>query len=329
MTGCYHFAMATTTTTRTTPEQARPADIIAATGLIKRYGDFTAVNNVSFAVRRGECFGLLGPNGAGKTTTIRMITCVSPVTFGELLVDGMPVQEAPREIKSLLGVIPQDNNLDPELTVRQNLRVYARYFGLPSKEAERRIDEVLGFFQLTDKQDARIDELSGGLRRRLTIARGLINSPSILVLDEPTTGLDPQAKHMVWQKLRQLRTRGVTMLLTTHYMDEAEHLCDRIVIMDEGRIIAEGAPRPLIEEHVGEDVIEVHMGDNDPASAMERLMRHADLRIERFEDILYVYKPASSEFDPQAIEEFADRLVYRRANLEDVFLKLTGRALVK
>jgi lipooligosaccharide transport system ATP-binding protein len=320
--------MTTVLTERTTPERASAPEIIEAHGLLKTYSDFTAVNGVTFAVHPGECFGLLGPNGAGKTTTIRMITCVSPVTAGELLVDGMPVQEAPREIKSLLGVVPQDSNLDPDLTVRQNLRVFARYFDLPSKEAERRIDEVLNFFQLTEKQNDRIDELSGGLKRRLTIARGLINAPKIMVLDEPTTGLDPQAKHLVWQKLRQLRTRGVTMLLTTHYMDEAEHLCDRIVIMDHGRIIAEGAPRDLIAEHAGEDVIEVHMGGNDPAQAMGELMRHADLRIERFEDILYVYKPADSAFEPKSIEEFADRLVYRRANLEDVFLKLTGRALV-
>ncbi|HUF54184.1 MAG TPA: ATP-binding cassette domain-containing protein [Dehalococcoidia bacterium] len=319
--------MTTTTSPRIAPEQAVAAEIISASGLVKRYGDFTAVDGVTFDVHRGECFGLLGPNGAGKTTTIRMITCVSPVSGGELLVDGMPVQDAPREIKSLLGVIPQESNLDAELSVRQNLRVYARYFDLPSREAERRIDEVLNFFQLNDKQNARIDELSGGLKRRLVIARGLINNPKILVLDEPTTGLDPQAKHMVWQKLRQLRTRGVTMLLTTHYMDEAEHLCDRIVIMDHGRIIAEGSPRPLIEEHVGEDVIEVHLGAQDPASAMDRLMRYADLRIERFDDILYVYKPADSEFDPRTIEDFTDRLVYRKANLEDVFLKLTGRAL--
>ena len=313
---------------RTTPEPVSPPDIIAAHGLLKMYGDFTAVNGVTFAVHAGECFGLLGPNGAGKTTTIRMITCVSPVTAGELLVDGMPVQEAPREIKSLLGVVPQDSNLDPDLTVRQNLRVHARYFDIPSKEAERRIDEVLNFFQLNEKQNDRIDELSGGLKRRLTIARGLINSPKIMVLDEPTTGLDPQAKHLVWQKLRQLRTRGVTMLLTTHYMDEAEHLCDRIVIMDQGRIIAEGAPRDLIDEHAGEDVIEVHLGGRDAAPAMGELMRHDDLRIERFEDIFYVYKPRESAFDPNVIEPHADRLVYRRANLEDVFLKLTGRALV-
>jgi lipooligosaccharide transport system ATP-binding protein len=314
---------------RTSPEKAIPPDIIAARGLVKRYSDFTAVDGISFAVQPGECFGLLGPNGAGKTTTIRMITCVSPVTAGELVVDGMPVQAEPRAIKSLLGVVPQDNNLDPELSVRQNLRVFGRYFGLPSKEAERRIDEVLNFFQLADKQKDRIDELSGGLRRRLTIARGLINAPKIMVLDEPTTGLDPQARHMVWQKLRQLRTRGVTMLLTTHYMDEAEHLCDRLVIMDRGRIIAAGKPAELIAEHAPGDVVEIHLGGKDAAPVMHELMRHHDLGIERFDDILYVFKPTSSVFDPKKIEELAERVVYRRANLEDVFLKLTGRALAE
>jgi lipooligosaccharide transport system ATP-binding protein len=314
---------------RASPEQAVAADIVAARGLVKRFGDFTAVDGISFAVRPGECFGLLGPNGAGKTTTIRMIGCVSPVTAGELLVGGMPVQEEPRAIKSLLGVVPQENNLDPELSVRKNLRVYARYFGLPPREAERRIDEVLNFFQLLDKQNDRIDELSGGLKRRLTIARGLINAPRIMLLDEPTTGLDPQARHMVWQKLRQLRTRGVTMLLTTHYMDEAEHLCDRIVIMDHGRIIAEGKPAELIAQHAAGDVVEVHLGGKDAAPVMHELMRHGDLGIERFEDILYVFKPSTSFFDPKRIEEHAERVVYRRANLEDVFLKLTGRALAE
>jgi len=312
---------------RTMPEKATPAEIISASGLVKRYGTFTAVNGISFVVRPGECVGLLGPNGAGKTTTIRMITCVSPVTEGELLVDAMPVQEEPRAIKSLLGVVPQENNLDPDLSVRQNLRAFARYFDLPSSEAESRIDEVLTFFQLTDKQNDRIDELSGGLKRRLIIARGLINDPKIMVLDEPTTGLDPQARHLVWQKLRQLRTRGVTMLLTTHYMDEAEHLCDRVVIIDRGVIITEGAPRDLIAEHAGENVFEIHLGSRDAAPVMHELMRHADLGIERFDDILLVYRPESSLFDVTKIEQFADRVVRRHANLEDVFLKLTGRAL--
>jgi lipooligosaccharide transport system ATP-binding protein len=309
--------------------KALPADeqIIVARDLVKRYGDLTAVDGISFEVRRGECVGLLGPNGAGKTTAIRMITCVSPVTSGELFVDWMPVQQRARRIKSILGVVPQDDNLDPDLTVRQNLRAYARYFGLPRRVAEERITEALGLFQLTEKQNDRIEQLSGGLRRRLTIARGLLNSPKILVLDEPTTGLDPQARHLVWQKLRHLRSQGVTMLLTTHNMDEAAHLCDRIVIIDHGRIIAEGAPDQLVSEHAGGDVMEIHLGDEDAAPVMRELLSHDGLDIERHADILYVFTRGNKDLDLKRIEEYADRVVYRRANLEDVFLKLTGRGL--
>ena len=301
--------------------------IVVARDLVKRYGELTAVDGISFEVRRGECFGLLGPNGAGKTTTIRMISCVSPVTSGELTVDWMPVQTRSRRIKATIGVVPQDDNLDPDLTVYQNLRAYARYFNIPKAEAEERINEALTLFQLTEKHNARIQDLSGGLKRRLTIARGLLNSPTILVLDEPTTGLDPQARHLVWQKLRHLRSRGVTMLLTTHYMDEAAHLCDRILIMDQGRIIAQGTPEDLVREHAGSDVMEVHLGDTDPAPVMRELLRHDHLNIERYDDILYVFTHGLNGFDARSIEESADRVVYRRANLEDVFLKLTGRGL--
>jgi lipooligosaccharide transport system ATP-binding protein len=306
-----------------------PADdqIIVARDLFKRYGDLVAVDGVTFEVRRGECFGLLGPNGAGKTTTIRMITCQSPVTSGDLLVDWMPVQTRARRIKGILGIVPQEDNLDPDLTVRQNLRAYARFFRIPKHVAEERVDEALELFQLTEKQHDRIDELSGGLRRRLTVARGLLNSPKILVLDEPTTGLDPQARHLVWQKLRNLRAQGVTMLLTTHYMDEAAHLCDRIVVIDHGRIIAEGSPEELVRTQAGGDVIEVHLGDHDPADAMRELLRYDNLEVERHEDILYAFVRGETAFDAKCVEEHADRVVYRRANLEDVFLKLTGRGL--
>ena len=228
----------------------REDGIVMARDLVKRYGDFTAVNSISFSVKSGECFGLLGPNGAGKTTTIKMINCVSPVTEGILTVDGMDVQDHPREVKSILGVVPQEDNLDPDLSVRQNLRAYARYFDMPKDVAEKRIDEALHLFQLFERQNDRLDVLSGGMKRRLTIARGLLNQPRILVLDEPTTGLDPQARHLVWQKLRGLRAQGVTMLLTTHYMDEAAHLCDRIVIIDRGKIIEEGTPDGLIENSI-------------------------------------------------------------------------------
>jgi lipooligosaccharide transport system ATP-binding protein len=256
-----------------------------------------------------------------------MINCVSPVTSGELLVDWMPVQTRQRRIKATLGVVPQDDNLDPDLTIYQNLRAYARYFDIPKAEAEERIADALNLFQLSDRRNDRIQELSGGLKRRLTIARGLLNAPKILMLDEPTTGLDPQAKHLVWQKLRYLRSQGVTMLLTTHYMDEAQHLCDRILIIDKGRIIASGTPDELVKEHAGSDVMEVHLGDADAAPVMGELLRHEHLNVERFSDILYVFTNGQNGFDVRGIEENAERVVYRRANLEDVFLKLTGRGL--
>jgi lipooligosaccharide transport system ATP-binding protein len=301
--------------------------IIVARSLTKRYGDFTAVDAIDFVVQPGECFGFLGPNGAGKTTTIRMITCISPVTSGTLVVDGMDVARDQRRIKSILGVVPQEDNLDPDLTVRQNLRAYARYFNLPGRVAEERIDEALSLLQLTEKQHDRIEELSGGLKRRLTIARGLLNSPKILVLDEPTTGLDPQARHLVWQKLRYLRSQGVTMLLTTHYMEEASHLCDRIVILHQGRIIAEGAPDELVRRHAGEQVVEVHVAPEDKPAVLARLAGRGDVTVEEVEDILYVYVRGDNGFDPQSLKVNGARVVLRSAGLEDVFLKLTGRGL--
>jgi lipooligosaccharide transport system ATP-binding protein len=304
-------------------------DIVIARNLVKRYGDFTAVDGISFSVRSGECFGLLGPNGAGKTSTIRMISCVSPVTSGELLVDGMAVQDEPRRIKSILGVVPQDNNLDPDLTVRQNLRAYARYFDLPREFTDQRIEDSLTLLQLTEKQGERIDSLSGGLKRRLTIARGLINSPKVLVLDEPTTGLDPQARHLVWQKLRLLRSQGVTMLLTSHYMEEAEQLCDRVVILYQGRIMAEGTPKDLVAQHVGREVMEVHVGAEDSEAIRRKLPSGDGVTVEEVEDVLYVYLRGENGFDPRSLALDADKVVYRRANLEDVFLKLTGRGLVE
>ncbi len=303
------------------------SDIIRAHDLVKRYGTLTAVDGISFSVRTGECFGFLGPNGAGKTTTIRMISCTSPVTSGELIVGGMDVRREPRRIKAALGVVPQENNLDPDLSVRQNLRVYGRYFDLPSRVVEERIDESLELFQLSDRQDDRIAELSSGMQRRLTIARGLINAPRILVLDEPTTGLDPQARHLVWQKLRYLRSQGVTMLLTTHYMEEAAHLCDRIVIIHRGKIIVEGTPGELVERFGGREVIEIHMGDAERGALMERLAAVEGLMVEEVEDIVYVYVLEGDGFDPSALKLEATKVVYRQANLEDVFLRMTGRGL--
>jgi len=303
--------------------------IIVARDLPKRYGDLIAVDGISFTVQAGECFGFLGPNGAGKTTTIRMISCVSPVTHGSLTVDGMHVQADPRLIKARLGVVPQDDNLDPELTVRQNLRAYARYFDLPDDIAKERIDDALSLFQLAEKQNDKIDSLSGGLKRRLTIARGLLNSPVILILDEPTTGLDPQARHLVWQKLRGLKAGGITMLRTTHYMEEAARLCDRVVILYKGKIIAEGTPDELIAGHAGHDVIEVHGPIEDRVAVMARLNGHADVAVEEVEDILYVYVRGDNGFDPASLKLDGERVVYRRANLEDVFLRLTGRGLAE
>lgn len=303
------------------------SDIIRAVNLVKRYGRLTAVDGISFSVREGECFGLLGPNGAGKTTTIRMISCLSPVTSGELMVDGMPVQTHQRQIKAILGVVPQENNLDPDLTVRQNLRAYARYFDLPRRVAEQRIDEALELLQLVEKQHERIDSLSGGLKRRLTIARGLLNSPRIMVLDEPTTGLDPQARHLVWQKLRYLRSQGVTMLLTSHYMEEAAHLCDRIVVLHEGRIIAEGSPGDLVERYAGSEVVEVQVRPGERESVLRSISGREGIEVEEVEDMLYVYVRDGNGFDVASLRLEAERIVYRRANLEDVFLKLTGRGL--
>ncbi|OGC77949.1 MAG: ABC transporter, partial [candidate division Zixibacteria bacterium RBG_16_50_21] len=227
----------------------------------------TAVNGIDFSIDSGEVFGFLGPNGAGKTTTMKMIYCFIEPTAGILKVAGMNVTEKPREIKAILGVVPQDNNLDPDLTVQGNLIAYSRYFDIPNKDAKARVEELLDLMQLSDKRKVVIDELSGGMRRRLTIARGLINNPKILILDEPTVGLDPQARHLIWQKVRQFRSQGITIILTTHYMDEAAYLCDRLVIMNQGKILAEGKPEELIAKHVGEEVVELK-GIQEPEAEM-------------------------------------------------------------
>ena len=305
------------------------SEIVSARNLVKRYGALTAVDGISFSVQGGECFGFLGPNGAGKTTTIRMITCVSPVTSGELTVDGKDVRREARRIKAALGVVPQENNLDPDLSVRQNLRVYGRYFDLPRRVVDERIDESLALFQLSDRAGDPIGALSSGMQRRLTVARGLINAPRILVLDEPTTGLDPQARHLVWQKLRYLRSQGVTMLLTTHYMEEAAHLCDRIVVLHQGKIIAEGTPAELVERFAGRQVVELHLGEEQRGPALQRLAGVDGVRVEEVEDIVYVYVLSENGFDPGELKLEATRVVYRQANLEDVFLRLTGRGLAE
>lgn len=298
--------------------------VIVAEKLVKRYDELTAVDGISFAIEEAECFGFLGPNGAGKTTCIRMIQCVSPVTAGKLSVLGMDVAKQPREIKSLIGVVPQEDNLDPDLTVLMNMTTYARYFGMPKKVAEQKSRELIAFMQLTEKVDEKISDISGGMKRRLIIARALINEPRILILDEPTTGLDPQARHAIWDKIRDLKKRKVTVVITTHYMDEAQQLCDRLVIMDKGKILTEGTPKVLIAEKVGSEVVEL-----SPATPeVEDYCLKQGWSVERVADMLYVYGGNSKAVYDSLVAQFKlSSVVIRVATLEDVFLKLTGRGL--
>jgi lipooligosaccharide transport system ATP-binding protein len=303
--------------------------LVEARALTKRFGSFTAVDHVDFSIGAGDAFGFLGPNGAGKTSTMRMIGCVSPRSEGSLSVLGMdPAHDGPK-IRGRLGVVPQEDNLDTELTVWDNMMIYGRYFDLPRAVIRERAAELLEFVQLADRRDSKVDPLSGGMKRRLTIARALINEPDLLLLDEPTTGLDPQARHLLWERLYQLRQRGVTLVLTTHYMDEAEQLCDRLVIMDEARIVAEGSPRELIEQYVTREVVEVRFGrSDDPAAAVPRLKEHGE-RVEVLADRVLVYSH-DGDRTMEAVEGngLAPTSVFvRRASLEDVFLMLTGRSL--
>jgi lipooligosaccharide transport system ATP-binding protein len=299
--------------------------LIEAKGLTKKFDDFTAVDHIDFQVHRGECVGFLGPNGAGKTTTVRMMYCFLPPTSGELTVAGFSVHTQGREIKSLIGVAPQEDNLDPDFTVIKNLTVYARYFDIPKDEALRRADEQLKFFQLEEKREVPIMALSTGMKRRLIFARALLNQPQILLLDEPTTGLDPQARHLVWDEVRHLKKKHVTIILTTHYMDEAEVLCDRILIVDRGKIIEEGSPAELVKKHIGEDVLEV---DND--EKLMPLLKEAfpDARFEQLGDRVQIFtdKP-HGVFEGFLQEHPIQNVTIRKANIEDVFLKLTGRGL--
>jgi len=303
------------------PMEERAA--ISARGLTKRFGDVEAVRGIDFAVLEGEAFGFLGPNGAGKTTTMRMIQCASPRSGGDLRVFGMDPATRPREIKALLGIVPQENNLDPDLTGRENLVSYARYFGIPRAAAEERVEDLLGFVQVREKADVVIESLSGGMRRRLILARALVNDPAILILDEPTTGLDPQARHQIWEKLRALQREGRTIALTSHYMEEAERLCDRLVIMDEGRILTRGAPADLVRSRIGRYVIETEPSDTVRACLGRHGIRHE-------EGGGSIQVPVE---DPAAVSKLlldecgAIRLSTRPATLEDVFLTLTGRRL--
>jgi lipooligosaccharide transport system ATP-binding protein len=299
--------------------------LIKAEGLTKKFGDFTAVDHIDFEVYKAECVGFLGPNGAGKTTTVRMIYCFLPLTDGKLEVAGMDVSTHSREIKSLVGVAPQEDNLDPDFTVMKNLLVYARYFDLPKEEAANRASEQLKFFQLQEKQSVPIVELSTGMKRRLIVARALINEPRILLLDEPTTGLDPQARHLVWDEIRTLRKRGVTIIITTHYMEEAAELCDRILIMDNGKIIEQGRPAELIKKHAGEDVLEFDMNEQLVDALKAEL---PDVEIEVFGERVHVFtSQAHGVFERFLEKHRGTNVTIRNANLEDVFLKLTGRKL--
>jgi lipooligosaccharide transport system ATP-binding protein len=305
------------------------APIVEAVGLRKRYGKTEVVRGVDFTVAPRECFGLLGPNGAGKTTTIRMLTCFAPIDGGRLTVFGLPVGPAnARAIKSRLGLAPQEENLDPDLTVEKNLLVYASYFGIAGGEARARVAELLAFAALGDRARDGILTLSGGMKRRLVLARALVNRPALLVLDEPTTGLDPQARHLVWERLRDLKRSGVAMLLTTHYMEEAAQLCDRLVVMDDGRIIAAGSPAELIAEHVGRDVIEIATGsDPHERARVLALCRPLGSRVEAVGDHVLLYVNGAGDPRAALAALAGEQLVHRRATLEDVFLRLTGREL--
>lgn len=303
--------------------------MIHAANLTKRYGDFPAVDGIDFHVRRGESFGLLGPNGAGKSTTMRMISATTHRTSGELQILGRdPNHEGP-EIRAHLGVVPQEGNLDNELTCAENLFVYGRYFGLSRAFLKAKVDELLAFAQLEEKRDVRVEALSGGMKRRLTIARGLVNEPEILLLDEPTTGLDPQARHILWDRLFRLREQGVTLVTTTHFMDEAEQLCERLIVMDRGRIMAEGSPQELIRAHSTREVLEVRFGSDRNAQVAEAI---ADIgeRQEVLPDRILVYAEDGESALAQIESRGFDPLttLVRRSSLEDVFLRLTGRTLV-
>ncbi|WP_274377636.1 ABC transporter ATP-binding protein [Methanolobus vulcani] len=278
---------------------------------------------MSFSIEEGEMFGFLGPNGAGKTTTMRMIQCVSPITGGTLEVLNMDVSSQQREIKSLMGVVPQENNLDEDFTVYENLLVYSRYFDIPKDEAEKRVEELLDFVHLLEKKDVMTESLSGGMKRRLVLARALINRPSVLILDEPTVGLDPQARHLIWDKLRSLKKQGVTIVLTSHYLDEVEKLCDRLVVMDNGKILVEGSPTGVIEEFIGSDIIEA---ENNPE--LLECLRQKEAKYEVIGDIVHIYADNAREISEYLVMECSlSKISARPATLEDVFLKLTGRSL--
>jgi lipooligosaccharide transport system ATP-binding protein len=303
--------------------------MVRARGLTKSFGDFTAVKGIDFELRRGEAFGFLGPNGAGKSSTMRMLGCVSPPSGGELTILGRDPRTAGPAIRARLGVVPQEDTLDVELTVRENLLIYGRYFGLPRGVIKERTAKLLEFVQLSDRATDPVEPLSGGLKRRLTIARSLINEPEILLLDEPTTGLDPQARHVVWDRLFRLKQQGVTLILTTHYMDEAEQLCDRLVVMDHGKIAAEGSPRELIDTYSTREVLELRFDPGSHEQAGEKLAAVPAERMEILADRILLYIPNGDAALTSVHELGLDPVtsLVRRSTLEDVFLRLTGRRL--
>jgi lipooligosaccharide transport system ATP-binding protein len=308
--------------------------LVHARGLVKRFGDLTAVDGVDFDVQRGEAFGFLGPNGAGKTSTMRMVGCVSPPSGGTLRILGLDPVDDGADIRARLGVVPQQDTLDMELTVRENIVIYGRYFGLARDELGRRADELLEFVQLNERADSKVEPLSGGMKRRLTIARSLVNNPEVLLLDEPTTGLDPQARHTVWDRLFRLKQRGVTLILTTHYMDEAEQLCDRLVVMDKGRIAAEGSPLELIRRYSTREVVELrfhveqeveHVAE-DIAERMDGFARRLEALPDRL--LLYTDDGDATASRVHDLGVHPESVLVRRSTLEDVFLHLTGRSLI-
>jgi lipooligosaccharide transport system ATP-binding protein len=303
--------------------------LVQARGLTKRFGDFTAVDSIDFDISKGEAFGFLGPNGAGKTSTMKMITTVSPITEGKLTVFGIDPNVDGRSIRQRIGVVPQEDNLDQELTVSENLYIYGRYHDMKKSEINPRIEELLEFAQLTERKDSEVEPLSGGMKRRLTIARALINNPDLIILDEPTTGLDPQARHLLWDRLYRLKQQGATLIITTHYMDEAEQLCDRLVVMDQGKIAAEGSPRQLIQRYAPREVVELRFGEDEKDTAVLRLEGLAQ-RSEVLADRVLLYTD-NAEATQHGLHERGidpEQVLVRRSTLEDVFLRLTGRGLI-
>ena len=304
-------------------------ELIVARGLTKKFGDFTAVDGIDFTVKRGESFGLLGPNGAGKSTTMRIIGATSQLTGGEISILGKDPEKFGPQIRAHLGVIPQKDNLDEQLTVTQNLYIYGRYFGLSNKFIKGKIEELLEFAQLEEKRDAKVDSLSGGMKRRLTIARALVSEPDILMLDEPTTGLDPQARHILWDRLFRLKEKGVTLVITTHFMDEAEQLCERLIVIDRGKIMAEGSPADLIKRYSSKEVLELRFGSENNETVADKLRDKCE-RLEVLPDRVLLY----SEDAEHVLEEIVrsgmqpKTSLVRRSSLEDVFLRLTGRTLI-